>query len=149
MIPNRYRVTSYIDWWMCDLNFVVWVLEYCDLLCKEMNWYHLQFGKSFQTSLLKMMTTSSTEYHRVNNVLSSAWGAYLESVMYRRWVRAPGLCRLGLHVSDSSQFWWMGPGALEWQRGYQALPWTHKKHPNHIFFRYENRPKYTFLHAFF
>ena len=26
------------------------------------------------------------------------------------------------------------------KRGYQAPPWTHKKHPNHIFFRYENRP---------
>ena len=26
------------------------------------------------------------------------------------------------------------------KRGYQARPWTHKKHPNHIFFRYENRP---------
>ena len=24
--------------------------------------------------------------------------------------------------------------------GYQACPWTHKKHPNHVFFRYENRP---------
>ena len=24
--------------------------------------------------------------------------------------------------------------------GYQARPWTHKKDPNHIFFRYENRP---------
>ena len=26
------------------------------------------------------------------------------------------------------------------KRGYQARPWTHKKHPNHVFFRYENRP---------
>ena len=26
------------------------------------------------------------------------------------------------------------------KRGYQARPWTHKKHPNHVFFRHENRP---------
>ena len=26
------------------------------------------------------------------------------------------------------------------KRGYQARPWTHKKHPNHVFFRYEKRP---------
>ena len=26
------------------------------------------------------------------------------------------------------------------KRGYQARPWTHKKHPNHVFFRYEIRP---------
>ena len=26
------------------------------------------------------------------------------------------------------------------KRGYQARPWAHKKHPNHVFFRYENRP---------
>ena len=44
-----------------------------------------------------------------------------------------------------------GGGALEWQEGYQARPWKHKKHPNHIFFRYENKvdPNYAFLHAFF
>ena len=35
------------------------------------------------------------------------------------------------------------------KRGYQARPWTHKKHPNHVFFRYEIDPKYAFLHAFF
>ena len=29
---------------------------------------------------------------------------------------------------------------LNGKRGYQARPWTHKKHPNHVFFRYENRP---------
>ena len=26
------------------------------------------------------------------------------------------------------------------KRGYQARPWTHKKHPNHVLFRYEKRP---------
>ena len=26
------------------------------------------------------------------------------------------------------------------KRGYQAHPWTHQKHPNHIFFKYGNRP---------
>ena len=31
------------------------------------------------------------------------------------------------------------------KRGYQARPWTHKKHPNHVFFRYENRP---LIHVF-
>ena len=35
------------------------------------------------------------------------------------------------------------------KRGYQARPWTHKKHPNHIFFWYEKDPKYAFLHAIF
>ena len=36
------------------------------------------------------------------------------------------------------------------KRGYQARPWTHKKHPNHVLFRYEKKdPKYAFLHAFF
>ena len=33
-----------------------------------------------------------------------------------------------------------GGEGLKWQEGYQARPWTHKKHPNHVFFRYENRP---------
>ena len=33
-----------------------------------------------------------------------------------------------------------GGGHSNGKRGYQAHPWTHKKHPNHIFFRYENRP---------
>ena len=36
--------------------------------------------------------------------------------------------------------WAPGEGALEWQEGYQARPWTHKKHPNHVLFRYEKRP---------
>ena len=26
------------------------------------------------------------------------------------------------------------------KRGYQARPWTHKKHPYHVLFRYEKRP---------
>ena len=33
-----------------------------------------------------------------------------------------------------------GGGHSNGKRGYQARPWTHKKHPNHVFFRYENRP---------
>ena len=33
-----------------------------------------------------------------------------------------------------------GGGHSNGKRGYQAHPWTHKKHPNHIFFRYEKRP---------
>ena len=35
------------------------------------------------------------------------------------------------------------------KRGYQARPWTHKKHPNHVSFRYEKRPRIRVLHAFF
>ena len=34
----------------------------------------------------------------------------------------------------------LGGGALKWQEGYQARPWSHKKHPNHVFFMYENSP---------
>ena len=48
------------------------------------------------------------------------------------------------HVS----FWARG-GHSNGKRGYQARPWTHKKHPNHVLFRYEEDPKYAFLHAFF
>ena len=33
-----------------------------------------------------------------------------------------------------------GGGHSNGKRGYQARPWTHKKHPNHILFRYEKRP---------
>ena len=42
-----------------------------------------------------------------------------------------------------------GGGHSNGKKGYQARPWTHKEHPNHIFFMYENKPKYAFLHAFF
>ena len=36
---------------------------------------------------------------------------------------------------------WRSPGGhSNGKRGYQARPWTHKKHPNHVFFKYENRP---------
>ena len=33
-----------------------------------------------------------------------------------------------------------GGGHSNGKRGYQARPWAHKKHPNHVFFKYENRP---------
>ena len=38
-----------------------------------------------------------------------------------------------------------GGGHSNGKRGYQACPWTHKKHPNHVFFRYENRPYIRFF----
>ena len=34
-----------------------------------------------------------------------------------------------------------GGGHSNGKRGYQARPWTHKKHPNHVLFRYEKRPQ--------
>ena len=33
-----------------------------------------------------------------------------------------------------------GGGHSNGKRGYQARPWIHKKHPNHIFFIYEKQP---------
>ena len=33
-----------------------------------------------------------------------------------------------------------GGGHSNGKRGYQARPWTHKKYPNHVLFRSENRP---------
>ena len=42
-----------------------------------------------------------------------------------------------------------GGGHSNCKRGYQARPWTHKKHPNHIFSGMKIDPKYAFLHAFF
>ena len=43
-----------------------------------------------------------------------------------------------------------GGGHSNGKRGYQARPWTHKKHPNRVLFRYgKKKPKYMFLHAFF
>ena len=50
--------------------------------------------------------------------------------------------------------WWLilekyPGGHSNGKREYQACPWTHKKHPNHVFVRYEKDPKYAFLHAFF
>ena len=48
------------------------------------------------------------------------------------------------HFIFSWTNWWeimySGGGHSNGKRGYQAHPWTHKKHPNHVFFRYENRP---------
>ena len=35
------------------------------------------------------------------------------------------------------------------KRGYQARPWAHKKHPNHVFSGMKIDPNYAFLHAFF
>ena len=47
----------------------------------------------------------------------------------------------------------LGPGGgtrmARAERGYQARPWTHKKHPNHVFSGMKKDPKYAFLHAFF
>ena len=40
-------------------------------------------------------------------------------------------------------------GPLVFQAGYHSCKTTFKTHPKHILFRYENRPKYAFLHAFF
>ena len=34
---------------------------------------------------------------------------------------------------------WKGFFSSLLKRGYQACPWTHKKHPNHILFRYERK----------
>ena len=42
-----------------------------------------------------------------------------------------------------------GGGHSNGKRGYQARPWTHKKHPNHIFLGMKIDSKYAFLHAFF
>ena len=51
-----------------------------------------------------------------------------------------GLCE-GIGVKDMTQANPPPPvGHSNGKRGYQARPWTHKKHPYHIFFRYENRP---------
>ena len=44
-----------------------------------------------------------------------------------------GLCTRQLKFADPG-------GHSNGKRGYQARPWAHKKHPNHVFFRYENRP---------
>ena len=44
----------------------------------------------------------------------------------------------------------MWGGTLVYQAGYYPRKRTFKKHPKHVFFRYENRPyKYVFLHALF
>ena len=43
-----------------------------------------------------------------------------------------------------------GGGTLVYQAGYYPRKRTFKKHPKHVFSRYENRPyKYVFLHALF
>ena len=42
-----------------------------------------------------------------------------------------------------------GGGHSNGKREYQARPWTHKKHPNHVFSGMKIDPKYAFLHAFF
>ena len=44
---------------------------------------------------------------------------------------------------DLALLWLLCPGGghSNGKRGYQARPWTHKEHPKHVFFRYENRPQ--------
>ena len=53
-----------------------------------------------------------------------------------------GCRRKLLFVSISSTNWSFLPRGAHsnGKRGYQARPWTHKKHPNHVLFRYEKRP---------
>ena len=42
-----------------------------------------------------------------------------------------------------------GGGGLVFQGGYHPRKKGFKTHPKHVFFRYENDPKYASLHAFF
>ena len=119
-----------------------------DTFCQFLNFHQIfhRFTLHFGNTSFQVLKAWNIVYENMKNPqsvgLQGLYSTYNKGI-YKFRFKDYLLLHLIINTVSFHIEWWRrkNPGGhSNSKRGYQAHPWTHKKHPNHVFFRYENRP---------